>query len=144
MWTKRIRWAGLALQIAGFAYDLYWHRTAHELETADRMLWVHSGFYLGTIVMLVATAVAARRPAPAELAILGGLGVELTGEVWDLYEHSQLAESSVAHLLIYLGATVAVLTLAVRPALDRSRRDARAQRSTGPDAASLASPGQPG
>ncbi len=109
---------GLLIQFVGFIYDWMWH--AHHLQIVpippSKLLTVHSGIYLGGLV-IVGTIIAAlvRRPftsgaARAALAMSAiGIVVEFVGNGTDMWAHGHGYERDLYHNLIYTGAVITIL-----------------------------------
>lgn len=116
-------WIGLAVSIAGRALDLRWHATHDEFETISDQTQAHWLAWLGALVLLVIAALgtAQGHSSVAMFAILIGAGGYALVAVWHFYEHSQLRDPDLPHVLLALtqlvmlvGAPVAAWTLRSR------------------------------
>ena len=117
-------WAGFAISIAGRALDLRWHATHDEFETANDQLRAHWLAWLGAIVLLATAALAlaqGRRGLALPTLVAGAAGY-LGVASWHFYEHSQLRDPDLPHILLAV-AQVAMLVAAPLAAvsLDRQR-----------------------
>lgn len=116
----RALWVGLVVSIAGRALDLRWHATHDEFETASDQLRAHWVAWLGALILLGAAAVALsqRQRGPAVWAVAVGAAGYAVVAAWHFYEHSQLRDPDLPHILLAItqivmlgGAPVAAVTL---------------------------------
>lgn len=131
-------WGALALQLAGYVFDVSWHALRPEAEpkTVEAMLrhllTVHLPLYVGAASVLLATLVALvrasrRSTAPPALAVAaGGAVVSAAAEAWHAASHLRL-DTHTAPLAGIL-SVVGFLIVVVAMALSRGRRAQRAGR----------------
>jgi hypothetical protein len=101
---------GFAVFVAGRVVDLIWHATHEEFETASDQLQAHAVVWAGTLILIAASAA----------AVFGGTrnrgyGVVLAGAisyaavaVWHFWEHLQLRDPDLPHLLLLIANIVIV------------------------------------
>ncbi len=123
---------GLALQVLGQVWDLRWHAAnPGVLETAGALWRAHGGIFLGVVVLLaggVAGVAWSRQPATDPrlrgwlLVVLVGAAVQAAGVARDSWRHSHGDQSTVGHLLAYLGVLAALIATVVAAWLQPDRR----------------------
>lgn len=106
-------WAGVALQVIGQAIDFRWHATHKEFETAADQLQAHWLLWIGSLVTLVAVALAARvlrgtRREGLLIALWASVGY-VAGSIWHFLEHARGADPAAPHILL-LATKVGILT----------------------------------
>jgi cytochrome bd-type quinol oxidase subunit 2 len=120
----RTLWIGLVLLVAGRVLDLQWHASHDEFETASDQLRAHWLAWVGALVLLVGAGIAVRErhrsPMPAVL-LIGAVGYAAVA-VWHFYEHSQLRDPDLPHVLLaisqilmFVGAPLAARALSQQP-----------------------------
>lgn len=123
---QRVIGVGLLIQLVGAVGDLLWHASHPGIEGASTILWLHAPIYLGillvgiTAVRVTTGAFSGVRGTSVYVAIAAGALTQATGSVWDFFAHGRGYESSIAHLLVYVGAALAVIGFTVLKA-SRSR-----------------------
>ncbi|SCE99707.1 hypothetical protein GA0074695_2752 [Micromonospora viridifaciens] len=109
---------GLVINFAGFVYDWAWHSWNLSLETIppSKLLVVHGGIYVGSLLVAVAVGHALRRrlftSRPERIGLLviaAGLLLEFAGDAADMWTHSQGYEKDLYHDFVYRGAALTVL-----------------------------------
>jgi thiosulfate reductase cytochrome b subunit len=90
--------------------DLAWHATYKEFETASDQLQAHAVVWAGTLILMAGSVTAVVRGTRNR-----GYAVVLAGTVayagvaaWHFWEHSQLRDPDLPHLLLLL-ANIAIL-----------------------------------
>ncbi len=119
----RWMWAGVGIFIAGRLIDLVWHATHAEFETAADQIQAHAVVWLGVVVLFVASVRALSRRRPERGYALLAFGTVLYAGVagWHFWEHSQLRDPQLTHVLLVV-ATVVTLASVVWVAAARRRR----------------------
>jgi hypothetical protein len=98
----RFLWLGVGIFVAGRLIDLIWHATHPEFETAADQVQAHAVVWLGALIMIVAAAWGVRSGRAAAghtVVLLGGLGYAVVA-IWHFYEHAQLRDPDIAHVLL--------------------------------------------
>ena len=122
--------AGIVIQVAGFAYDLWWHANNSSVaETGPgTLVRVHAGLYLGQLVTLLVVLWAAHTrvfgsgPARAgQVALLGGAVLEVVGSAGDLWAHARATDATVFHQSTYAGAAFVIAGFGVVELAARTR-----------------------
>src|SRR5262245_9282261 len=129
-------WAAIVLQGLGYVYDAAWHgllNPGQEPTTVAAMVrhlaTVHLPLYVGALVVLVTTAIAAARHARrfaagrAPYVALAGALVSTAAEAWHAAAHLQLDTHSapVAGILSALGYLVVIAAMSLAGRLGKSR-----------------------
>jgi len=93
---------GTAVFIAGRIVDAVWHATHEEFETAADQLQAHTVVWVGTLVLLAAGAAARARGTrnTGYTVVLVGAISYLGVAAWHFWEHSQLRDPDLPHLLL--------------------------------------------
>jgi hypothetical protein len=96
---------GLLTSLAGRALDRRWHATHDEFETGADQLQAHWLAWLGAAVLLVTAAMAWRQPwlrhPLVAAALVGAIGYAVVAG-WHFWEHSQLRDPDLPHVLLAL------------------------------------------
>ncbi|MGA8113508.1 MAG: hypothetical protein WCA46_07605 [Actinocatenispora sp.] len=109
---------GLVVNFVGFVYDQAWHATHLQIVPIlpIKLLSVHSGIYLGALIVTVTVVIAFARRAFdtggewAGLVVLAvGLALEFLGDGTDMWAHGHGYERDLFHNFIYSGAGVTVV-----------------------------------
>lgn len=97
-------WIGAAVFVLGRLIDLGWHATHPEFETATDQLQAHAVVWLGALLMISAAARGIGLQigrAGYFLVVAAGLGYAAVA-IWHFYEHSQLRDPELPHLLLLI------------------------------------------
>lgn len=109
---------GLVVNFAGFVYDWAWHAWNLSLVPIPppKLLVVHGGIYVGSLLVAGALAWALARRAFTSrvervgLAVLAlGLLLEFAGDATDMWAHGHGYEKDLYHDMIYNGAGLTLL-----------------------------------
>lgn len=118
--VNRIRMAiaiGLVVNFVGFVYDWSWHALHLSMVPIppSKLLTVHGGIYLGSIIIAVAVVAAFVRQTfrttveqGGLLMIAVGLVIEFAGDGTDMWAHGHGYERDLYHYLIHIGAALTV------------------------------------
>jgi hypothetical protein len=100
--TDRLLWLGVGVFVVGRIVDLVWHATHPEFETATDQLRAHSVVWVGALLMSWAAvgAFASGRGNTGYLLVLSGGVAYAAVAVWHFYEHSQLRDPDLLHVLL--------------------------------------------
>ena len=116
--------AGLATSVAGRVLDLRWHATHDEFETGADQLRAHWLAWVGAAIVLVAALLTWRRPSLRHpfvaVALAGSVGYAVVAG-WHFWEHSQLRDPDLPHVLLAL-SQIAMLGGSVGATVVLSRR----------------------
>ncbi|HEX2032516.1 MAG TPA: hypothetical protein VHL78_14150 [Actinomycetota bacterium] len=121
--AERMLWLGVALFVAGRIVDLVWHATHPEFETAADQIRAHAVVWLGVLAMVGASATAVQRGIRSgghRLVVAAG-GLYVAVAVWHFWEHTQLRDPDLPHLLLTV-ASVLLIGGAAWVAVVRLRR----------------------
>jgi len=94
--------------IAGRIVDAVWHATHEEFETATDQVQAHTVVWVGTLILLAAGAVALARGTRSTgyTVVLIGAVSYLGIAAWHFWEHSQLRDPDLPHLLLVVTTVI--------------------------------------